>query len=200
MFYEVLCKCAYNKDYFVPISFPIASTCPREAARMARELPSVKKTQNDAVLDVVEIDAKRFRKLRRANDMDNYLNCRSAKEQRQIEGLEYRLVKESNQNFYYSVDERISSGNNRVKESIATNARYERIFSNSRYERIAKNSRYESNVSNSRYENNVSNSTYEKIDRIENKINLIKSRNNVQKRRQYGYCAVEEVTNMSSWN
>lgn len=83
--FSVLTKCGHvGRNYYIPITFVIRAENAREAAAIARQRPRVKHDHKDAILEVKRIDEFEAKKICRLNDLDPYLKCKNAQEQRAI--------------------------------------------------------------------------------------------------------------------
>lgn len=92
-YYKVVCMCGHvGRKKYVPIAFAIKADSGREAARIARGLPRVKKQRKDAILDCREISKEQYEQLLRINKKDPYLHCSSVQERRQYRQIVTRIV------------------------------------------------------------------------------------------------------------
>ncbi|HQC30688.1 MAG TPA: hypothetical protein PLP51_03015 [Acholeplasmataceae bacterium] len=97
-YYRVTCKCGHvGKSYYIKIDFPIKAHSRKEAARVAKTIPRVKRNHKDAVLACKEINIDEFKDLISLNDRDPYLKCNSKKEQLKIKNLKSRMIPETKQ-------------------------------------------------------------------------------------------------------
>ena len=99
-FYLVTTKCGHvGKASYVPITFPIKAENGREAARIARSLPRVKRNHWDAILKCEKVTEEEFLKQIIVNKNDPYLHVSSKQEQKiLVENLESRIVEDNHKN------------------------------------------------------------------------------------------------------
>ena len=99
-FYLVTTKCGHvGKTSYVPITFPIKAENGREAARIARTFPRVKRNHWDAILKVEKVDEDEYLKQIVINNQDPYLHVSSKQEQKElVEDIESRMVEDNHQN------------------------------------------------------------------------------------------------------
>ena len=97
-YYLVLCKCGHvSRDFYMPIEFCVRATDGKEAAKIARTIPRVKRNHKDAILRVMKVSKEVYDFQNEINDNDPYLLCKSKHEQKQIfELIKERLVREKN--------------------------------------------------------------------------------------------------------
>ncbi len=91
-YFKVTAKCGHvGRSHYVPISFPVAASCGKEAAAIARWYPRVKHHHPDAIINCEEIDREQYGILLKANSLDPYLQCKCKRDQRKIAGFRSRL-------------------------------------------------------------------------------------------------------------
>lgn len=91
-YFKVTAKCGHvGRSHYVPISFPVAASCGKEAAAIARWYPRVKHHHSDAIINCEEIDREQYCILLKANTLDPYLQCKCKRDQRKIAGFRSRL-------------------------------------------------------------------------------------------------------------
>lgn len=92
-YYAVECKCGHtgSRMYYIPITFAVAASDAKEAAKKARSIPRCKHHHKDCILDVEEIGFDKYVELRMKNDDDPYLKCHSIQEQNKYD-LKDRFV------------------------------------------------------------------------------------------------------------
>ena len=96
LYFMVIAKCGHvGKKNYIPIKFAVMAESGKEAARMVRNYGRVKHDHKDAILDVKKIDFLEYCEIERMNSEDPYLKCHSKHEQKQIENLEERFVKDN---------------------------------------------------------------------------------------------------------
>ena len=97
-YYLVLCKCGHvSRKFYMPIEFCIIAENGREAAKIAREIPRVKRHHKDAILSVSKVSKEEFDYQNMVNKIDPYLLCKSKHEQNEIYYLlKDRLIPETN--------------------------------------------------------------------------------------------------------
>jgi hypothetical protein len=70
-YFKVLTKCGYvGRHRHMPIYFPIIAESRKEAAKIARTKPRVKKEHKDAILEVVQITKKEYEKIKEDNNFN----------------------------------------------------------------------------------------------------------------------------------
>ena len=73
-YFAVTTKCGHvGRKYYLPVTFPVVAESGKEAARLGRDIPRVKHTHKDAILDVREISYEEYLILE--NENDNNDNC-----------------------------------------------------------------------------------------------------------------------------
>lgn len=94
--FSVTAKCGHvGKRYYIPIEFAVQADSAEEAARRVRNYPRVKHDHKDAILSVREISWEEYCSLKRQNNINPYLHCKSIQEQRMIlETIYDQLVEE----------------------------------------------------------------------------------------------------------
>ena len=98
--FEAVCKGGHvGRGWYRPIHFPIIAESRKDAARIARDMPRVKHNHKDAVLNVIKIDFRRYKELKRENDRDKYLHCRNIQDQNLID-IDDQLIEEKKPNIY----------------------------------------------------------------------------------------------------
>ena len=91
-YFKVTCKCGHvGTKYFIRISFPIMSTCRKDASAIARYIPRVKHDHKDTILGCCEITHDEYVELQKINNNDPYLKCECKQEQEMIESFSSRL-------------------------------------------------------------------------------------------------------------
>lgn len=81
-FYLVTTKCGHvGKTSYMPITFPVKAENGREAAKIARGYPRVKRNHWDAILECRKVDEETFQMQILINNSDPYLHATSKQEQ-----------------------------------------------------------------------------------------------------------------------
>lgn len=108
-YYEVIAKCGHvGRKHYIPIKFAVFAGNGKEAAKIVRQFPRVKRDHKDAILNVNKIDYERFLEIIKMNNEDPYLKCHSRHEQKLINNLVDRLeVDLHNQRIKYDKKARI---------------------------------------------------------------------------------------------
>ena len=98
-FYLVTTKCGHvGKTAYMPITFPIKAENGREAAKIARNFPRVKRHHKDAILNCEKVDEKRYFEQLSLNNQDPYLHVTSKQEQEQYNNeIIARVVEDNHQ-------------------------------------------------------------------------------------------------------
>ena len=98
-FYLVTTKCGHvGKKAYMPITFPVKAENGREAAKIARAFPRVKRHHKDAILKCEKVDRVKFVEQIKINNEDPYLHVVSKQEQQIIvENIEQRIVEDNHQ-------------------------------------------------------------------------------------------------------
>ena len=82
-YFKVTAKCGHvGRSHYVPISFPVAASCGKEAAAIARWYPRVKHHHSDAIINCEEIDREQYYILLKTITLDPYLQCKCKRDQR----------------------------------------------------------------------------------------------------------------------
>lgn len=93
-YYVVEAKCGHaRKANFIRIRFPVKAFSAKEAARVVKTFPRVKRNHKDSILSVRKIDYEAYLRLFLENSADPYLHCHSKHEQNLID-LSDRLERE----------------------------------------------------------------------------------------------------------
>lgn len=122
--FEAVCKCGHvGKTHYVIIRFPLMAQSRKDAARIARQMPRVKHDHQDAILDVIKIDQKRYFELCEINNHDPYLHCTCIQEQNAID-LTDRLMDEDHSNHFTSRKEENKKTFYRNKQKIRNQKKY----------------------------------------------------------------------------
>ena len=97
-YYLVLAKTGHvSRKFYMPISFCVIAENGREAAKIARTIPRVKRNHKDAILSVTKVTKEEYDLQREINNNDPYLLCKSKHEQNAILHLiKDRLMPETN--------------------------------------------------------------------------------------------------------
>lgn len=112
-YYKVTAKCGHvGRGHYIAIAFPIMAENGKQAAAYTRTIPRVKHDHDDAILDVERITEEEYRALEERNRNDAYLCCTNVQQQRGIEGLESRLIPETDREPTYT---RNRSGSRRMR-------------------------------------------------------------------------------------
>lgn len=91
-YYEVIAKCGHvGRKHYVPIKFAVIAENGKEAAKIIRQFPRVKRNHKDAILSVNKISYERYLEIIEINHNDQYLKCHSKHEQKLINDFEERL-------------------------------------------------------------------------------------------------------------
>lgn len=112
-YYAVTTKCGHvGRGKYTEITFPIAATCGKEAAFIARYMPRVKHDLKYAIVDCVEVTYDEYMDLKEINSNNPYLQCKNIQEQNLLCEELYLCVhnlyeKESN-NYYEERQERLN--------------------------------------------------------------------------------------------
>ena len=95
-YYLVLCKCGHvSRKYYMPIYFCVMAENSKEAAKIARDIPRVKRDHKDAILEVKKVCKEDYDIQNEKNNQDPYLLCKSKHDQNEImDFIRYRLVRE----------------------------------------------------------------------------------------------------------
>lgn len=95
--YLVLCKCGHvSREFYIPVYFCVRAEDGKEAAKIARTIPRVKRNHKDAILSVTKVSKEIYDYQNKINDNDPYLLCKSKHEQNKIFDLiKDRLVLET---------------------------------------------------------------------------------------------------------
>lgn len=94
-YFMVTAKCGHvGRKHYVPIAFPVAAACGKEAAAVARWYLRVKHHHPDAIIDCQEIDREQYDSLIEKNRLDPYLRCKCRRDQKMIPGFRSRLRSE----------------------------------------------------------------------------------------------------------
>ena len=100
-YYAVNTKVGHvGKGKYIEVTFAIKAENGREAARIAREMPRVKRDNPDAILDVDEISYEEYLELIGNNKKDPYFSCTCRQDQNRLCPDIYKRVK----NLYEEVD------------------------------------------------------------------------------------------------
>ena len=91
--FKVVCMCGHvGRRRYIPIAFAIKAKDGKEAAKIARGLPRVKRQRRDAVISCVEISEEQYRELRRINKEDPYLSCKNTQDQKEHPEIAERII------------------------------------------------------------------------------------------------------------
>lgn len=94
--FKVKAKCGHvGRRHYVPIYFPVQATTKKEAAKLVKTFPRVKRNHPDAILEVEEITAKEYKALKIENDNNPYLKCKSKYQQRKLKEIKDIMVPET---------------------------------------------------------------------------------------------------------
>ena len=91
-YFMVIAKCGHvGRKKYIPIKFAVNANSGKEAARIVRQFPRVKKDHKDAILDVKQVSYIEYLEIIETNHHDPYLKCISKYEQKLISNLVERL-------------------------------------------------------------------------------------------------------------
>lgn len=91
-YFMVIAKCGHvGKRNYIPIKFAVHATDAKDAAKITRDFPRVKRNHKDAILKVEKISYEEYLEIKKINDEDPYLKCKSKQEQNMIDNLSERL-------------------------------------------------------------------------------------------------------------
>lgn len=91
-YFMVIAKCGHvGKRNYIPIKFAVHATDAKDAAKVTRDFPRVKRNHKDAILKVEKISYEEYLEIKKINDEDPYLKCKSKQEQNMIANLSERL-------------------------------------------------------------------------------------------------------------
>lgn len=108
-YYKVTAKCGHvGRGHYIEISFAVRAESGKQAAALARKFPRVKHDHPDAIRDVQLISRAEYLALLSENDADPYLHCSNVQQQRQIQGLEYRLIPENDRHAVHTRDSSVN--------------------------------------------------------------------------------------------
>ena len=99
-YYKVIAKCGHvGKRRYVPIAFAIKANSRHEASQLVRTFPRVKKQLDDAIISCENISKRQYKDLRRTNNQNPYLRCKTHKDQLAIANLQQQI--HVNERHYY---------------------------------------------------------------------------------------------------
>lgn len=94
-YYKIVAKCGHvGRKQYIPIQFAVKAINGREAAKIVRQFPRVKRNHKDAILKCNLIDYSEYIVILTSNQNDPYLNVKSKQAQNAICDLSERLVQE----------------------------------------------------------------------------------------------------------
>lgn len=94
-YYKVVAKCGHvGRNNYIPVQFAVIALNGKEAAKKVRNFPRVKHNHKDAILNCIEISYADYLQLANINSKDEYLQCKNIQQQRKIENLAERILKE----------------------------------------------------------------------------------------------------------
>ena len=98
-FYLVTAKCGHvGKKAYMPITFPVKAENGKEAAKIVRMYPRVKRNHWDAILGCKKVDEEAYINQMIINNNDPYLHARSKQEQNKlVDNIESRIVEDKHQ-------------------------------------------------------------------------------------------------------
>ena len=100
-YYKVTAKCGHvGKGNYVPINFAVKADTASEASQIVKRFPRVKKQLWDSIIACVRISKKEYKRLRKINSEDPYLNCRCAKDHYMVPNEAERIVKSQKEYFF----------------------------------------------------------------------------------------------------
>lgn len=81
-YYAVTVKCGHvGQGKFIIKTFAVIAESGKDAARLGREIPRVKRHNKHCILDVKKISYEAFVSLNKENHKDPYLHCKNKQEQ-----------------------------------------------------------------------------------------------------------------------
>lgn len=112
-FYLVTTKCGHvGKTSYIPITFPVKAENGKEAAKISRRYPRVKRNHRDAIVECRKVDEETYKMQILINDSDPYLHAKSKQEQEAIvEGLQERIRDDNHQNEINKISKKSSKPN-----------------------------------------------------------------------------------------
>ena len=117
-FYLVTTKCGHvGKTSYMPITFPIKAENGREAARIAKGYPRVKRDHWDAILDCRKVDEETYLMQVIINSNDPYLHATSKQEQEaMVVGIAERIRNDNHQDELNKLSKKSSRPNLRYQK------------------------------------------------------------------------------------
>ena len=94
-YYIVSAKCGHvGRKNYITIDFPVKATSGKEAARVARQFPRVKRHRKDVIENVVEVSQESYHSKHLENHRDPYLKAKTKQEQNTFcKDLDQRIKK-----------------------------------------------------------------------------------------------------------
>ena len=102
-YYAVTAKCGHvGKGKYIEVTFAIEATSGKEAAKIGRMMPRVKRDHPQAIISVERINLEEYIELANSNAENPYLQCKNKQEQNAACPELYKEVKELYQIIDYS--------------------------------------------------------------------------------------------------
>ena len=94
-YYAVTAKCGHvGKGKYIEVTFAIEATSGKEAAKIGRMMPRVKRDHPQAIISVERINLEEYIELVNSNAENPYLQCKNKQEQNAACPELYKEVKE----------------------------------------------------------------------------------------------------------
>ena len=126
-YYLVTAKCGHvGKTSYMPITFPVIAESGKEAARIVRGYPRVKRDHWDAILDCQKVDEATHNAQKALNAKDPYLHATSKQEQDEmVTNLLERIESDNHQNELKKLNKKSSKPNLMFQRKKYNGYRYE---------------------------------------------------------------------------